>query len=308
MAKILLRNLKDNHNQWLALREGRVTASVIPVIAGLSQYKSPLQLWAEWTGKVSNNFQGNDLTELGSFLEPFVGNLYAKRTGREVRESDALYQHDLIDWALATPDFWTTGEELLETKTGTLRQLARWADDEVPEEYLAQLQWQMGVTGAKRGHLAALLGGDPSNFIVKTFDFEPEIFSSLLELADVFLTHVKEDKPPEAGAKDSELIVKLIKREPTTYVFDREREHLVSPYFNELIELRDRKSALEAEIKRLDAAIKVNENNLKAASCATEMAFADGRRYRVKRIEVAEKVVPAYAYERVYLLNTGSES
>jgi putative phage-type endonuclease len=308
-GKILLENISTSREQWLALRSGKVSSSVISVIAGLNSYKSPLQLWAEWTGKVQDNFRGNDLTDLGSFLEPYVGQLYSKRSSKPVRSCDALFAHKDIDWAIASPDFWVgDGEEsILETKTGTIRQLQRWADEETPDEYLAQLQWQMGVCGVERGTIAALLGGDPGNLILREFKFDAEVFSTMLELADAFLQHVKKDTPPEAGALDGELLTKLIKRDAGTYVFDEEREPLVSPYFEELCELREQKSALEAEMKKLDVGIKTAENNLKAASCATEMAFRDGRRYRVKRIEVAERVAAAYSYDRVYILNAGRD-
>lgn len=308
-GKLLLENVSSSRDQWLALRQGKVSSSVISVIAGLNAYKSPLQLWAEWTGKVTNDFRGNDLTDLGTLLEPYVGQLYGKRTGKPVRSCDALFAHKDIDWAIATPDFWVGEDEsaLLETKTGTVRQLQRWAEEETPDEYLVQLQWQMGVCGVESGCIAALLGGDPSNLITREFVFDAELFSTMLELADGFLQKVKSDIPPEAGALDGGLLARLIKRDGSTYVFDEEREHLVSPYFDELVELRERKSELEAEMKKLDAQIKCNENNLKAASVASEMAFRDGRRYRVKRIEVAERVSAAYSYDRVYLLHTGRE-
>ncbi|CAB4220269.1 COG5377 Phage-related protein, predicted endonuclease [uncultured Caudovirales phage] len=307
-GKIVLERVKQNREQWLSLREGKITSTAITCIAGLNPYKSALQLWAEWTGKVKNDFNGNEFTDLGLVLEPYVGSLYARRSGRQVREYDALIQHASLDWALATPDFIVDESELLEVKTGSSRQFAKWEDDETPENYAVQLQWQLGVCGIERGHIAALLGGDPTNLLMRSFELDHELFGSLLELGLDFLHKVKSDEPPAPGDKDSRLITSLINRNSSSKLFSYEQAGMVSEYFNELVALRDQRAQLESEVRRLEAQIKINENCLKlAAGESAEAAFADGRRYRVKRIEVAAKSVAAYQYERLYILNAGGE-
>lgn len=305
-GKLILENVSSHRDQWLAMRQGRITGTAITSIAGVNPYKSPLQLWAEWTGKVANDFKGNDFTDLGTALEPYVGQLFGKRTGRAVRHLDALYQHSDLEWAMATPDFLVGEDELLEAKTGTIRQLEHWQEDNTPDHHLLQLQWQMGVLGLERGHIAALLGGDPSNFFVRSFELDHELFGALLELGFQFLENVKCDTPPEPGEHDSKLITKLVRRNASTKLFTAESADVISPYFDELLELREKKSELDAELRKIEAQIKFNENTLKlAAGESTEAAFADGRRYRIKRIEVGEKTVPAYSYERLYIIDRG---
>lgn len=306
-GRVLLEEVSRNRDQWLALRERRITGTTITAIAGLNPYKSAYHLWAEWTGKTSDEFRGNDYTDLGTVLEPYVGSLYAKRTGRKVRSLGSLYQHGVIDWALATPDFIVDESELLEAKTATIRQLHKWDDEGTPEHIAIQLQWQLGVLGLERGHIGALIGGDPENFMVRTFDLDHELFSALLELGFDFLEKVQKDEPPEPGERDSKLITQLVKRNNSARLFTSETAEKIGPYFDDLVGLRDRKSELDAEVRKLEAQIKTYENTLKlAAGESSEAAFADGRRYRIKRIECGEKVVPGYSYERLYILDKGN--
>lgn len=305
-GRIVLENVSSHREQWLAMRHGKVTGTAITAIAGVNPYKSALQLWAEWTGKVKDEFSGNEYTDLGTALEPYVGSLYAKRTGRQVRHADALYRHSDLEWAMATPDFFVDDGELLEVKTGTVRQLEHWIDDNTPDHHAVQLQWQLGVLGIEKGHIGALLGGDPSNFMIRSFDLNYEIFNQLLELGFDFLEKVRTDTPVDPGPGDAKLIADLVKRNNSAKLFTSETADALSPYFDELIELREKKTGLDAEVRRLDALIKLNENTLKlAAGESSEAAFADGRRYRIKRIECGEKVVPGYSYERLYIIDKG---
>jgi putative phage-type endonuclease len=305
-GKIVLENVSSHREQWLEMRRNKITGTAITAIAGINPYKSALQLWAEWTGKVDSKFEGNEYTDLGIALEPYVGSLYARRTGRGVRYIDALYQHKDLEWALATPDFVVDESELLEVKTGTIRQLEYWQDENTPEHHAVQLQWQMGVLGIEKGHVGALIGGDPSNFLVRSFDLNYEIFNVLLELGFEFLDLVKKDEPPNPGPGDSKLIAKLVQRNNSAKLFTAETADVLGPYFDELIELRERKGELDAEVRKIEAQIKLNENTLKlAAAESSEAAFADGRRYRIKKIECGEKTIPGYSYERLYILQKG---
>lgn len=305
-GKILLENVRENREQWQALRAGKVSSTTITSIVGVNPYKSAYRLWAEWTGKVRDEFTGNEFTELGSLLEPYVGSLYARRTGRAVEDCNSLVAHKDLEWAVASPDFLVDGAELLEAKTGTLRQLDKWGDDETPESYLVQLMWQLGVCGVGSGHLAALLGGDPSNFLVRSFDLDFELFNVLLEAADDFLQRVKNDDPPMPSEKDSRLILDLVKRNSSTKLFTAEQTERLGDVFDELVELRNRKTEVDAEARRLEIQVKMRENALRVAlGDSGDGAFADGRRFRVKRISVPEKSMPAYEYERLYILGGG---
>lgn len=302
-GSILLERVSEHRDQWLALRAGRITSTGIATICGLNPYKSPYQFWCEWTGKTKDDFTGNDRTEIGIALEPTVGRMFSRRLGRVVRPVDALIQHPIFDWAVCTPDAIVDESDLLEIKTGGFRQMANWEDDQTPDNYLAQLQWQLGVCGVQRGHLAALFGADPDTFTVRTFDFDEELFAALVEQAMQFFDCVYQDKPPPPGEHDGKLLKELITRNGSARLFTSEESEAVHPYFQELVELRDRKSELEAEVRKLEAQIKINENTLKlAAGQSAEGVFATGQRYRIKRIECPEKTIPAYSYERLYIL------
>lgn len=305
-GKVLLEGIEEHRDQWLALRQGKVSSTTITTIVGVNPFKSAYRLWAEWTGKVPDDFKGNDYTDLGLILEPYVGELFGKRSGRSVRSFDALVAHKDLEWAVATPDFVVDDAELLEVKTGSVRQLSRWQEEQTPDHYLVQLVWQLGVCGVNNGHLAALLGADPENFFVRSFELDLELFSALLEAADNFLQCVKRDEPPTPSEKDSQLICRLTHRNATTKLFTAEQAEGLSDVFNELRELREEKAELDDKTRQLDIQIKRRENSLKVAlGDSGDGAFADGRRYRVKRVCVPERMVAAYEFERLYILNGG---
>ena len=50
-GRVLLENIDQNREKWLELRKGKISSSNIPTVAGLSPFKSRLELWAEYTGK-----------------------------------------------------------------------------------------------------------------------------------------------------------------------------------------------------------------------------------------------------------------
>jgi len=59
-------------------------SSDMPVIMGVSPYKTRYQLWLEKTGKKLDDFAGNWATQRGTDLEPIVRDMYNTHTGLEM--------------------------------------------------------------------------------------------------------------------------------------------------------------------------------------------------------------------------------
>ena len=59
-----------DHNQWLALRHEYLGGSDAAAACGQNPYESPYSLWAKKINKMPE-FEGNLITEVGSFLEDF---------------------------------------------------------------------------------------------------------------------------------------------------------------------------------------------------------------------------------------------
>ena len=73
-----------NEQEWLEQRRAVVTATDVPILLGVSQYKSPLQLWAE---KVEGKEQAQSTAmEVGLDLQPVLIRKAGKITRWHSRE------------------------------------------------------------------------------------------------------------------------------------------------------------------------------------------------------------------------------
>jgi len=83
--------------EWFALRKDGITATDAAVIAGLSPYKTPYQLWAEKRGEYTPDAPGAAAVR-GILLENTVAEFYEMETGRELRRSNGIVRIKEIPW------------------------------------------------------------------------------------------------------------------------------------------------------------------------------------------------------------------
>jgi putative phage-type endonuclease len=138
--------------EWYAARNTGIGASEIAAAAGLSPYQTPLELYLRKRGEMPA-FEGNDATRMGTLLEPVVKSEFKRITGLiPIDENPPMYRSTLRKWMTATPDMIVTETELGEVKTASWRMKSSWGDehsDAIPDQYLCQAQWQMGVMGTE---------------------------------------------------------------------------------------------------------------------------------------------------------------
>lgn len=186
-----------------------IGGSDIAKIMGLSRWGTPLKLWAEKTGKLTAPDLSNvEAVEMGTRLEQFVADLFAVKTGKSVRRSPKYYQHPDYPYMIAHVDRLVTGtDELLECKTCSAYKADEWEGEEIPQEYILQVMWYLGITGRKIGHIAVLIGGQ--SFKYKQIEFDAELFATMVEAAKEFWGHVQEDTPPAIMPTDDETLKDL---------------------------------------------------------------------------------------------------
>lgn len=186
-----------------------IGGSDIAKIMGLSRWGTPLKLWAEKTGKLPTPDLSNvEAVEMGTRLEQFVADLFAVKTGKSVRRSPKYYQHPDYPYMIAHVDRLVTGtDELLECKTCSAYKADEWEGEEIPQEYILQVMWYLGITGRKIGHIAVLIGGQ--SFKYKQIEFDAELFETMVEAAKEFWGHVQEDTPPAIMPTDDETLKDL---------------------------------------------------------------------------------------------------
>lgn len=189
-----------------AIRATGIGSSEIGIIAGLSRWGSPIDIWRR---KVEGwRPEETAAMRRGHLLEPVIAQLYAEETGAELSEPGTM-RHPTSKVALATPDRIATadGREpwVVEIKTASIRMLHEWGEtgtDEVPPHYLAQVAWEMACADLDRAEVAVLIAGDDLRIYRLLRDRDLE--GHLLEIAERWWRdYVVTRKPPPVDGSDS---------------------------------------------------------------------------------------------------------
>src|SRR3990167_5448706 len=174
-------------------RVGFIGGSDIAAVCGLSKWKSPLQLWAEKTGKIEpKDLSDNEAVELGVELDDFCAKKFERKTGMKVRRSPKVYKHKDYDFFKCQVDrLIESTDMLLEVKTTSAWMVKDWEGEEIPLDYILQVQWQLGITGRKVGYICVLIGGQ--KFRYKQIAFDQELFNNLISQALIFWQMVQDE-------------------------------------------------------------------------------------------------------------------
>ena len=245
-----------NRNEFLG-------GSDIAAVMGMSRWKTPLKLWAEKTGKLPlPDLSDVEAVELGTDLEEFVAKKFTQKTGKAVRRSPKYYQHPDYPYMVAHVDRLVTGtDELLECKTASFFKKDEWENDDIPQEYILQVMWYLGITGRKIGHIAVLIGGQ--SFKYKQIEFDSELFETMVDAAKEFWQHVKDDTPPAVMPDDDETLKDLYSEHTEVmielYPENEETTQAVQTFEDKVAYLQEVKGHiknLQDEQKEIETAIK----------------------------------------------------
>jgi putative phage-type endonuclease len=223
-CKVVAKTTEITHEEWLEARGKGIGGSDAGTIASVNKYKSPLALWAEKTGKVRDDFEGNEATELGKLLELPIAEAYAKQTGSCVVAWPVILQSLEHPFMLANVDFlimpegtYPAGvvtviddldekpEAILEIKTAGLARptnISAWRDNGVPASYEYQGLHYSTVTGVHKVIYAALIGGE--GIVVRERNFEQGQCEALAELEKDFWDKVQNEVAPDPEGKASD--------------------------------------------------------------------------------------------------------
>jgi len=207
MSAIILASTVDMpYEEWLGYRKKGIGGSDASIVCGINRWKSPIELWMEKTDQLPCQEAG-EAAYWGIALEGLVKTEFTKRTGIEVIPVNQILQSEAHSFMLANldgiclhPDY---GECILEAKTSSAYRATEWSDD-IPDEYILQLQHYMAVTGYRGAYIAVLIGGN--TFKWKFVERDEELISMLVKLEGDFWKHVQDGIPPsldgsEASAK-----------------------------------------------------------------------------------------------------------
>ena len=198
MSNMKTVDLNQRSTEWLQWRSAGITASDIPIILGLSPYKTPWHLWAEKVGRINApDISNNPNVKRGIRLEDEARQMAEGRYGEvllpfcgECARWDVLRaSFDGLDSNMQPHEFKAPSDSVWEDigKNGI--------ESSTYKLYEAQVHAQCVVAGTKTGRLIFYKeGGQDLDFPVT---LTPERENEILEAAKLFWKHVTTNTPPE---------------------------------------------------------------------------------------------------------------
>lgn len=244
---------KDNMED----RSKIIGGSEIAAVMGLSRWKTPLALWAEKTGKVEiEDKSGIEHIELGIELEDFVCKKFEKKSGKKVRRDTRTFTHPQLPYCVAHIDRWVVGGELLEAKTCSAWKAKEWEGEEIPIEYVLQVNWYLGICQMKTGYIAVLIGGQ--KFLWKELAFDRELYDRQIAAAVRFYEeNIVGDKPPMATFNDNETLLQMFPEAEgeIIQIDDQEKEDEINSALEHRLEVMKEITDAENEKSLIDAGL-----------------------------------------------------
>lgn len=246
--------------EWIAARRAGIGGSDLARVL-----TAPWELWAEKTGR-RQGFAGNDLTALGSFLEPHILTQWAATVGAELVRPVPFLRRKSRPWHVMSLDALAIFPDGRIVIVDAKYSAAGWGGN-VPLGAYLQMVWYEAGTGLTEAHLA-LMGPRGAIELFPAIRFDPNEASAYMAAADeLWLNNVATDIPPNPGDGEAEAAALATMRQTA----------LVPKMDASVVML-----AMEAELAREDAEIGARKARIDAvrAKIAEVMAF-----HGVKRID-----------------------
>ena len=188
--------------EFLERRKSGIGGSDVAAVLGVSKWKTPYQLWLDKTSDTVEEKQ-SELLHFGTVLEQVIADEYARRNNAKVLRRNQLFRHADHPELIANIDRYVVGGKILECKTCSAYASDKFGDggDEVPDEYLLQVQHYMHVTGYHTADLAVLIGGNEYRQFSLKYDAELANYAAGRCVA-FWNTYVVPQVPPPATAGD----------------------------------------------------------------------------------------------------------
>lgn len=197
-------NIKQlTRDEWLQERQSGLGGSDAGTILGVNKWKSKTQLFFEKTNPELNQEIDNEYIYWGNVLENIVAKEFENRTGKRVRRDNRMLRHPEHEFMFANMDRVVVGEKaLLECKTTSQYNKDLWEGDDIPAQYLCQVQHYMAVTGYEKAYVAVLCGGN--NFIMKEIERDEELIEMLIDAEKNFWeNNIQAGVIPEIDGSDA---------------------------------------------------------------------------------------------------------
>jgi putative phage-type endonuclease len=247
--------------EWLGLRKEGLGASDVAAAFGLSNFQSPYSLYMEKVGELPDAVPSESML-WGRRLEGAILDEWEVRTGLYAIKRGSLWYHSKdAAWARATVDGMAAESRadiandpdplfVVEVKTD----FETW--DEVPDQYVLQVNWQMHVTGLVEHPAQVVLL--PASRRLKIYEVEYD--EGLAEEAAVagkeFWQRVLDKRPPPIDGHPATATTIGRLHPPERAEGEVELDFEVVKAINDLKRLKERVKGMDEDVTKLENVIK----------------------------------------------------
>ncbi|AKI96569.1 YqaJ viral recombinase family protein [Kosmotoga pacifica] len=254
-----LSRTKMTHEEWLKERQKGIGGSDAAAALGISRYKSKFRLFLEKTGKVEQP-EPTERMQIGIEVEEAIFQMVKKRlSDYALIHNNQFYRHNEYPWMVGNIDGDIYDPRIkefgvLELKFVSPYMKKEWEGEEIPQEYIIQLQHYFIVTNRSWGYIAALIGNE--ELLIKRVERDEELCKMIIDGEKNFwLNHVEKNIPPEIdGSEDAERLLNQLY--PESYPEEIQLPPTAETLIEELNELKVQKKDLEEEIRLRENQIK----------------------------------------------------
>lgn len=307
-CNILLKTTGLNHEEWLEARKAGITGTDVGGLTGVSKYSTPMKVYLDKIGTL-DPVEDNEAMYWGRVMEDVIAKEFQERNNMKINRVNAILKHPKYEWALGNIDRLITNEKgdkgILEIKTVSEYIKDSWEGEEVPPQYMVQLQWYIFVAGVKFGYFAALIGGN--KYVQKYVERDEELIEMLSGIAkDFWENNVLTKTPPLVDG--TEASTGLLK---TLYPDSTPGTEIVLP--EKATELIEQREELKGQAKELEVQISECENKLKDLLKKNEVGICgdkkvtwknfnrtsiDSKKLKAERPNVYEKYLKTSSYRK----------
>ena len=308
----IIRFAEGERDKWLNLRHQGIGSSEVGTLLGLNPFQTPYQLWRLKCG-LDTPAPENTAMRRGHYMEDAVAQWWSDETGLQVikaSKGDWIIRSTERPYLMVSPDrtYWLSDHHsndnkgILECKT-TNRPVDK---DHLPEHWFTQLQYQLGVAGLSKGHLAWIYAGRDFDSI--EVDFDPDFFSWLVEEVDNFWNNniLARQEPSLLSSDDvlrkynSHIPSKIVEIDDNAF----QQYKLLMQTKDSIKQLEDTKSTCEDALKLLflDAeAISYKGQILATWKKSKDSERFDDKRFRSEHPDIAKDYIVTKEGPRTFL-------
>lgn len=248
--------MRKPSDEWVQERDTYLGGTDVAAILGLHKYKTPRMVWMDKKGLLPP-VTFNQAMLHGQNLELYVMQLYRLDTGRKLHKSH-LYRDKDVEFFAVNPDYEIRGESgLLECKTAnffTGQNDFGEESDAIPNQYLVQCLWQLGITKRDWVDLAILIGGQ--DYRVYHVDRDDTLIDTIRQKAyDWWETYMLSNCPPPLTGDEGDCrLVKEQFPESNTNILQAGED--LDILCDQLRDARNTVKELDREVSRLENVIK----------------------------------------------------